>query len=163
MYVPGGAPFGPRALKFDLQTSNNSARLFASRLSAPAITEGISGPTATVTLQAWVSIPGGVGEGLVAGVWDEYGILGGSTGARAYAIFVNLGKCASANGSIYAGGLAAHISPIGGPTPGDKFCSTAACDPRKLGSYPAWHCLTTVWSGAHLHFHSSVLLNCYKL
>lgn len=87
-------------------------------------------------------------EGLVAGVWDEYGVEGGSTGARQYAIFTNLGKCqSSATNNSYRGGLAAHLSPVGGPTPGQRFCATAACDPRELAP-AAWHCLANVYDGA---------------
>ncbi len=149
--VTGGAPFGQFAASFTSLSYNNSARLFASRDSAPAITKGIAGPNATVTIMAWVSLPvGKIAEGLVAGVWDEYGVEGGKTGARAYAIFLNLGKCSPSNGSAYLGGLAAHISPVGGPTPGDMFCSTAACDPRHLASSPAWHCLANTYDGANI-------------
>ena len=149
--VAGGGPFGPYAASFVPPSGNNSARLFASRTSAPAITSGIGGPDATVTLLAWVSIPESVTpEGLVAGCWDEYGVEGGSTGAREYAIFLNLGKCAPSNGSVYNGGLAAHISPVGGPTPGDRFCSTAACDPRVLAPAPAWHCLANTYDGVDI-------------
>ena len=146
--VPSGAPFGPFAASFTSLSYNNSARLFAARDAAPAITKGIAGPDATVTIMAWVSLPvGKIAEGLVAGVWDEYGVEGGKTGARAYALFLNLAKCSPSNGSAYLGGLAAHISPVGGPTPGDKFCSTAACDPRHLASSPSWHCLANTYDG----------------
>jgi hypothetical protein len=148
--VPGGAPFGDFAASFSSLSYNNSARLFASRDSAPAITKHIAGVNATVTIMAWVSIPEGkIGEGLVAGVWDEFGVEGGSTGARAYAIFLNLAKCSPSNGSAYSGGLAAHISPVGGPTPGDLFCSTAACDPRHLSS-SSWHCLANTYDGQNI-------------
>lgn len=146
--IKGGAPFGEFAASFSTLSYNNSARLYASRDSAPAITKDIAGLNATVTIIAWVSIPKStIAEGLVAGVWDEFGVIGGKTGARAYAIFLNLAKCSPSNGSSYAGGLAAHISPVGGPTPGDKFCSTAACDPRSLSSAPSWHCLANVYNG----------------
>lgn len=144
--VPGGAPFGQYAASFTARAFNNSARLFASRASAPRITEGIAGPRAQVTLVAWVSLPVASAEGLVAGVWDEFGVEGGSTGARQYAIFLNLGVCKSGN-STYRSGAAGHISPVGGPTPGNRFCDTAACDPRALAGTPAWHCLATTYDG----------------
>ena len=142
-------PFGPFAAQFLPPPANNSARLFAPRDSAPAITEGIAGPNATVTLVAWVKLlPGRKAEGMVAGVWDEYGIVGGATGARQYAIFLNLGKCYGNNGTLYNGGLAGHISDVGGPTPGERFCSTAACDARTLG--PDWHCLATTYDDSFI-------------
>jgi hypothetical protein len=147
--VPGGAPFGNFAAEFSPRSSNNSARLYAPRAAVPRITDGIGGPAAQVTVVAWVSVPAGGVEGMVAGVWDEYGVHGGTTGARQYAIFLNLGKCAPANGSQYNGGLAGHISPVGGPTPGQRFCVTAACDPRRLA--PAvWHCLATTYDDANI-------------
>lgn len=146
--VPGGAPFGEFAAEFVPLPGNNSARLYAPRASAPRITSGIGGPAARVTVVAWVSLPAGVSEGLVAGVWDEFGVEGGTTGARQYAIFLNLAKCEAANGSVYNGGLAGHISPVGGPTPGQRFCATAACDPRWLAPAPAWHCLATTYDDA---------------
>ena len=161
-----GAPFGALAACFGAHCSpaaaaaaaapaaaaggayNNSARLYAPRAAAPAITEGLSGANATVTLMAWVSLPTARPEGLVAGVWDEYGVEGGATGARAYALFLNLGACAAANGAAYAGGLAAHISPSGGPSPGSRFCTSAACDARALAPWPAWHCLANTYDGS---------------
>ena len=152
--VPGGAPFGSYASHFEPAPGNNSARLFASRADAPAITSGIGGPNATVTLIAFVSLlesSGQLPEGLVAGVWDEFGVEGGSTGARQYAIFTNLGKCASSvTNNTYHGGLAAHLSPVGGPTPGQRFCITAACDPRELAPN-AWHCFANVYDGEHIY------------
>ena len=143
--VPGGAPFGPFAASFSPHNHNNSARLFAPRASVPNLTEGISGPDARVTLLAWVS-PAAHFEGgpFVAGVWDEYGVHGGVTGARQYALFLSLGACAS-SGANYSRGLAGHISPVGGPTPGERFCTTAACDPRALAPAPAWHCLAVTY------------------
>lgn len=146
--VAGGAPFGAFAAEFPPRHANNSARLFAPRASVPRLTDGITGPAAKVTVVAWVSVPAGGAEGLVAGVWDEYGVMGGSTGARQYAVFLNLGKCAPANGSAYRGGLAGHVSPVGGPTPGQRFCATAACDPRPLAPAPAWHCLAATYDDA---------------
>ena len=144
--VPGGGPFGAFAASFLPLGANNSARLYAPRATVPRLTDGIGGPAAKVTLLAWVSLPaGGASEGLVAGVWDEFGVEGGATGARQYAIFMNLGKCAAANGSVYNGGLAGHMSNVGGPTPGQRFCATAACDPRRLAGAPAWHCLATTY------------------
>jgi len=144
------APFGAFAALFNTSETNNSARLYAPRESVPRITDGIGGPNATVTLVNWVRVsPGHLPEGFVSGVWDEYGVEGGASGARQYAIFLNLGACSPSNGSSYRGGLASHISPVGGPTPGQKYCMTAACDPRPVPPN-AWHCLATVYDGEYI-------------
>ena len=169
-----GAPFGPLAACFGSHCSasaaaaaaagfNNSARLYAPRDAAPAITEGLSGPSATVTLVAWVSLPSlDQPEGLGAGVWDEYGVEGGATGARAYAIFLNLGACHG--GEPYAGGLAAHISPLGGPSPGSRYCTSAACDSRALAPSPAWHCLANTYDGSAIraYVNGSLVANAWR-
>ena len=149
--VPGGAPFGALAASFGPRPFNSSARLFAPRAAVPALTEGIAGPAARVTLIAWVSLPTANFSGMVAGVWDEFGVEGGATGARQYALFLNLGTCqGGGGGATYAHGLAGHISNVGGPTPGSRYCTTAACDPRRLAGAPAWHCLATTYDGADI-------------
>lgn len=141
--------FGPYAAFFPaidlLQHSNNSQRLYAARTTVPGLTAAISGPNATVTMVSWIyrsaqdsSISS---EAMVAGVWDEY------LKARQYAIFTDLGVCSSA--PVYQHGLAAHISPVGGPTPGHKYCVTAACDPAPLPT-DAWQCLANVYNGTHI-------------
>jgi len=123
--------------------ANNSQRLYAARDDAPGITKAIAGPNATVTLITWMKlIDGNLTEGMMAGVWDEY------LKARQYAIFNNLGACYS-NCPVYKGGLASHISNCGGPTPGQKYCITRACDPRTLLSND-WQCLANVYNGTHI-------------
>lgn len=141
--VVQNGPFGPRAVFFAPTSGNNSQRLFAPRDDVPALA-GIEGVNATVTLMVWVQLPFGAPASLVAGVWDEYGIVGGTTGARAYAVFLRLGACD--NAPEYHGGAAAHISPIGGPTPPSPYCTTAACDPRPLDN-TSWHCISTTYDG----------------
>lgn len=147
--VPGGAPWGAFAANFTSRPFNDSARLYAPRAAAPRITEGIAGPRAQVTLVTWVSLRRNFSEMLVAGVWDEYGVEGGATGARQYATFLNLAVCKGGNHS-YDAGAAGHISPVGGPTPGNRFCTTAACDARPLAPAPAWHCLATTYDDASI-------------
>lgn len=144
--VPGGV-LGPYAAFFADTPANSGARLFAARGDAPALTAGIAGPNATVTLVAWYALAAADaardGEALLAGVWNEY------ARARQYALFRNLGACGSIAPGHYARGLAAHVSPVGGPTPGQRFCSTAACDPLPLPP-AAWHCLANVYDGARI-------------
>ena len=95
---------------------------------------------------AWVQLLGAVvGGPFVAGAWDEFGFEGGRTGARQYALFLNLGACRSA--PTFTNGAAAHISPVGGPTPGSLYSQTAACDPRTLAP-DAWHCIANTYDGA---------------
>lgn len=145
-----GAPFGARAALFPPAgvPHNNSARLYAPRAAAPGITSRIAGPNATVSLVAWVQLLAGVAGGpLVAGAWDEFGVEGGRTGARQYALFINLAACRSA--PTFNGGAAAHVSPVGGPTPGSAYCETAACDPRALAP-GAWACLANTYDGADI-------------
>jgi hypothetical protein len=145
-----GAPFGARAAAFDApMVYNNSARLFAPRAAAPGITSGIAGPDARVTIVAWVQLLSAsvVGGPLIAGAWDEFGVEGGRTGARQYALFLNLGACRGA--PSFANGVAAHISPVGGPTPGSPYCETAACDPRVLVP-GAWQCIANTYDGVNI-------------
>jgi hypothetical protein len=159
------APFGEFAAKFSALSYNNSARLYASRDEALAITEGISGPNATVTLVTWISLSQSNKNGgaYIAGVWDEYGKVGGTTGARAYALFLNLAICQPHNGSLFAGGVVAHISPVGGPTPGNKYCTTAACDSRKLDN-DSWHCIANTYDGNEIraYVNGTFITNSYR-
>ncbi len=139
--VEGGV-FGPYSAYFPVSgPGNGTQRLFVARKDAPEITAGIAGPSATVSLFSWVRLDSNATthEGLVAGVWDEEW-----PGERQYAIFLDLGACQ--NATVWNHGLAAHISNVGGPTPGQRYCVTRACDPRPIPN-SEWHCLTTVYDG----------------
>lgn len=142
--------FGPFSASFPVNSSSPSQRLFAARSDVPALTTAIAGPTAVVSLVAWVSV-NAIHEGMVAGVWDE------NYAARQYAAFIDLGVCAS-NAPVYHGGMAAHVSNCGGPTPGFRFCETAACDPEPLAS-GAWHCIANVYDGASISAYVNGTLN----
>ena len=136
-----GGVFGPYAASFDTKHAPNSTamRLYAPRSGAHDITVGLGGPNATVTLVAWVQQTRSDGpEGFIAGVWDE------DLRARQYALFTQLAACRKS--PKYAGGLAAHISNCGGPTPGQRYCETAGCDPDQLPA-KVWHCLANVYDG----------------
>jgi len=138
--VDGGL-FGPYSAQFKGRTdANNSRRLFAAREDVPALASELAGPHATVTLAAWVRVQSHA-EGMIAGVWNE------NLRARQYALFTHLGACSTA--PVYQGGLAAHISNVGGPTPGNRYCITRACD-RRLLSPHAWHCLVGVYNGSFI-------------
>ena len=136
--------FGAYCARFDGRGgANNSRRLAVSRAAAPALTVALGGAAATVSLVAWVRGPAGGwgGSALVAGVWNEF------AAARQYALFTALGACASA--PVYHGGLAGHASNCGGPTPGQRYCETRACDPRRL-PLRAWHCLAMTYDGSYI-------------
>jgi hypothetical protein len=142
--VAGGV-FGPWSAYFPSSGGNDSQRLYATREAAPAITAGIAGPDAVVTLVAWVSrsaadLTPPRGE-FIGGVWDE------NLRARQYALFTHLAVCAPSTG--YQGGSIAHISPVGGPTPGSLYCETAACDTPALAP-DDWHCLANVYDGVQI-------------
>jgi hypothetical protein len=142
--VAGGV-FGAFSVRFDGGGGfNNSRRLAASRAAAPALTVALGGPNATVTVVAWVrALAQGWGaSALVAGVWNEH------AAARQYALFTKLPACDSA--PVYAGGVAGHASNVGGPTPGDRFCETRACDPRPLPRQD-WQCLAMAYDGAAIY------------
>lgn len=136
--------FGPFSAYFPASGGNDSQRLYATRAAAPAVTSGIAGPAAVVTLVAFIkrSAADATGGGaFIGGVWDE------NLAARQYALFTALAVCEAH--PDYADGTVAHISPVGGPTPGSRYCETAACDTPALPS-GAWHCLANVYNGTHI-------------
>jgi len=139
-------PFGPFAARFDFSGgANNSRRLFVARAAAPALTTALGGPASTVTVVAWLRAPAAgwaPSSSMVAGVWNEH------AAARQYALFTALGACASA--PAYAGGAAGQASNCGGPTPGQRYCETRACDPRPLLPAADWHCLAMAYNGTHI-------------
>lgn len=136
-----GGLFGEYAAYFPAASPDQ--RLRANRSSVPALTVDIAGPSAVVSLVAWVkrtnaSAPYSIG--FLAGVWGDTAIE-----ARQYAMYFNLGMCYSS--PVYHEGFAAHVSPTGGPTPGHEYCVTGACDPRSLAGGD-WHCVTHTYDGA---------------
>lgn len=138
----------------DFRAASPTQRLRAPRSAAPALTSGIGGPNATVSMVAWVRRPSGnYSYGFLAGVWgDGAGASTHPQRTRQYAIYFDLGACNGEAGRgkppepVYHRGLAAHISNCGGPTPGHPYCVTAACDPRPI-PMDAWHCVANVYDG----------------
>ena len=148
-----GGLFGPRALNFT--ASSPTQRLRAERRDVPALTVDLAGPSATVSLVAWVKRPTGrrYSHGFLAGVWGDADGAKGAThrpqSARQYAMYFDLGACngeAGHSGVVYNHGLAAHIFDCGGATPGHPYCVTAACDPRPLPT-DDWTCVANVYDG----------------
>jgi hypothetical protein len=96
----------------------------------------IHGPEAQVTLVAWLERHASGAERAceaVAGLWNEHA-------RRQYAMFLNLRIHDSAQQ------LGAHISGIGGATPGYKYCMEAAIGATPIG-YETWHCLAITYDG----------------
>jgi len=138
-----GGVFGPYSARFPAAGGNDSQRLYVARAAAPALTSAIAGAGARVSVVAWLrrGAADAAGGSFVAGVWDEF------AAARQYALFLDLPTtCASPN---FHAGLVSHVSPTGGPTPGSRYCTTAACDTPPLPA-DAWHCLASVYNGSHI-------------
>lgn len=128
--VEGGV-FGPYALRIE-----EGQWLAVPRLQGPAL--DIHGPRAQVTVVAWLKRGRRSQNGCeaVAGVWGE------TQRKRQYCLFLNLGIWDSADQ------VGAHVSAIGGPTPGHPWCMDAA-----IGATPVdrerWHVCAMTYDGAY--------------
>ncbi len=123
-----GAPFGRRAVAFGA-----GAWLEVPRSECPAL--NLHGPEAEVTILAWIRrsrSPVGGCEA-VAGMWNEHG-------RRQYCLFLNLGIHDSDQQ------VGAHVSSVGGPTPGYKYCMDAAIGATAV-SFGEWHCVAMTYGG----------------
>jgi hypothetical protein len=122
------APFGRYAACFDFDKW-----LYVPRRECPAL--GIGGPSAKVTVVAWIKREPSEYKGCqaIAGLWNEHG-------TRQYCLFLNLGIWDSREQ------VGAHVSDVGGPTPGYKYCMSAA-----IGATPVlfdeWHCVAMTYDG----------------
>lgn len=97
----------------------------------------IHGPEAQLSVVAWVkrqrSSYGGCQA--VAGMWNEHGW-------RQYCLFLNLHIHNSAEQ------VGAHISAVGGPTPGEKYCMDAAIGATPV-PFDTWTCIAMTYDGRH--------------
>lgn len=123
-----GGPFGLRAIRF-----GNGVWLECPRAHCPGL--NICGSDAEVTVVAWIRRsrnPGGGCEA-VAGMWNEHG-------RRQFGLFLNLLIHDSAQQ------VGAHVSAVGGPTPGHRYCMDAA-----IGATPVpvdvWQCVAMTYGG----------------
>lgn len=95
----------------------------------------IHGPDAQLSVVAWVkrrrSSYGGCQA--VAGMWNEHGW-------RQYCLFLNLHIHDSAEQ------VGAHVSAIGGPTPGEKYCMDAAIGATPI-PFDTWSCIAMTYDG----------------
>ena len=121
---------GHRGVAFD-----GRQRLVAKRKTVPLL-GGITGKDAEVTMIAWVRFETNLQHGaFIGGVWEE------SNSWRQYALFMDhTAKCPANNGIV------AHISAEGGPSPGQRYCESAACGATALAPH-AWHCIASTYDG----------------
>jgi hypothetical protein len=122
------APFGRYAARFEV-----NHWLFIPRRECPAL--GIGGANAKVTVVAWIKREKSDYKGCqaVAGLWNEHG-------TRQYCLFLNLGIWESREQ------VGAHVSDVGGPTPGYKYCMSAAIGATPV-AFDEWHCVAITYDG----------------
>jgi hypothetical protein len=123
------APFGPYAAEL-----GRAGWLNLLRPDCPAL--NLHGPKAQVSLLAWIKRTTSPNRGscqAVAGMWNEHAL-------RQYCLFLNLRIWDSAEQ------VGAHISGVGGATPGYKYCMDAA-----IGTTPVpfnqWQCVAISYDG----------------
>lgn len=128
--VDGGL-FGPYAAHL-----NEGQWLHVRRADGPLL--DLHGPEAQVTVVAWLKREKCRSNHCeaVAGIWGE------TDRVRQYCMFLNLG--------IWQSGqqVCAHVSSVGGPTPGYKYCMDAAIGETKL-SYDTWTCCAMTYGGGY--------------
>jgi hypothetical protein len=127
--------FGLYAARFSHESAGS---LVIPRAACPAL--NLHGPKAQVTLIAWIKRAPTLPEekGLcqaVAGMWNEHS-------KRQYCLFLNLRIHESAEQ------VGAHVSSVGGATPGFKYCMDAA-----IGATPVpanvWQCVAITYDGKY--------------
>lgn len=119
-------PLGPKAVRF-----GSGGWLEAVRAESPLL--NIRGPEAEVSIVAWINRsvnPEGGCEAL-AGMWNEHG-------RRQYCLFLNLEIHDSSQQ------VGAHISSVGGPTPGFKYCMDAAIGATPV-PFGVWQCVAITY------------------
>jgi hypothetical protein len=121
--------FGPFAARL-----NKGQWLVAPRTNCPAL--DLHGPEAQVTVVAWLKWESDRRGGCeaVAGVWNE------TKRQRQYCLFLNLGIHDSRQ---QVGG---HVSAIGGPTPGYRYCMDAAIGATAVPR-SGWQCVGFTYDG----------------
>ncbi|RKN84973.1 LamG domain-containing protein [Paenibacillus ginsengarvi] len=128
--VDGGV-FGPYAARLDFGQWLRIPRDECSGLN-------MHGPQSQVSVAAWLRWGRSAYNGCeaVAGMWDE------SRLKRQYCLFLNLRIWDSAEQ------VCGHVSSVGGPTPGYKYCMDSA-----IGSTPVtrdeWHFVAFTYDGAY--------------
>jgi hypothetical protein len=125
--------FGPFAARFTRQSPGS---LVVPRADCPSL--DLHGSAAQVSLIAWIkrapTPPGEEGRcQAVAGMWNEHG-------KRQYCLFLNLRIHDSREQ------VGAHISSVGGATPGFKYCMDAAIGATVVPP-DVWQCVAITYDG----------------
>ncbi len=103
----------------------------------------IHGKDAAVTVAAWVLREDKASWQAVAGVWDE------TRKKRQYCLFLNAPRGTKADEMVrypLANRIHGHVSAIGGPTPGEKFCITYSSGATEI-PFKQWVCLAMRYDG----------------
>jgi hypothetical protein len=122
--------FGPHAVRL----GRGQGALHIPRRECPAL--NLHGPKASVSVVAWIKRERGGPEWscqAVAGMWNEHA-------KRQYCLFLNLRIWDSAEQ------VGAHISAIGGATPGYKYCMDAAIGKTPI-PFETWQCVAVSYDG----------------
>lgn len=123
--------FGPHAVRLDF-----GQWFRIPRAECPAL--NIHGADAQVTVVAWIKWNRSdfIRCEAIAGMWDE------TRAKRQYCLFINLRIWDSAEQ------VCGHVSSIGGPTPGYKYCMDAAIGATAI-TPEAWHCVAFTYDGTY--------------
>ncbi len=129
--VPDGV-FGP-----DSRRLGAGPWLCAPRAACPAL--DVHGAAAAVSVVAWIKrepAPVELADSCqaIAGMWNEHG-------RRQYCLFLNLRIWNSAEQ------VGAHVSRVGGPTPGHPYCMDAAIGATKV-PFGRWVCVAATYDGS---------------
>lgn len=126
----GGAPFGKLAAKF-----NGRQWLRCPRAQSGGL--NIGGPKAQVTVVAWIqrARKPEVQCEFIAGMWNE------TRARRQYGLFLDLRIGGSGDQ------VSGHVSALGGPSPGQVWCRSAAIGWSMVDYYPHWHCVGFTYDG----------------
>lgn len=109
----------------------------------------IHGPSAQVTVMAWVRRERPHAWQAIAGVWDE------SRKKRQYCLFLNAASRTDHRTmkrqpckDLFQG----HVSSVGGPTPGEEFCITYASS-GSVVPMEGWHSLTLTYDAKEVRLY----------
>ncbi len=103
----------------------------------------IHGSQAEVTVAAWIWREGKSSWQAITGVWDE------TRKKRQYCLFLNAPRGTRADEMVrypLANRIHGHVSAIGGPTPGDRFCITYSSGATEI-PFGQWVCLALRYDG----------------
>ncbi|WP_417744385.1 LamG-like jellyroll fold domain-containing protein [Rosistilla oblonga] len=103
----------------------------------------IHGPEAQVTVVAWIRRDGKQHWQAIAGAWDE------TRRKRQYCLFLNAPRGTKADEMKrypLKNRIHGHVSGVGGPTPGERYCITYSSGATEI-PLKQWHCLAMTYDG----------------